>query len=180
MTRPDFIETYTGRRFRPLAPDPAQIDIRDIAHALSQQCRFSGHTRAPYSVAQHSVLVAHEVERQGGSREEQLWGLLHDASEAYLVDIPSPLKQTHVFAAYREAEETMMVAICNRFNLPLDEPDIVRAADVTLLGREARDLMPFRPEHWGGLQPVAGKRIIPWGPFSAKDQFLFAYEELST
>ena len=127
-----------------------------------------------------ATLVAHEVERQGGTREEQLWGLLHDASEAYLVDIPSPLKRTPAFAAYREAEEIMMVAICNRFNLPLDEPDIVRAADVTLLGREARDLMPFRPEHWGGLPPVAGKRIIPWGPFSAKDQFIFAYEELST
>ena len=176
--RPDFIETFTGRRFRPLSPDPEEIDIRDIAHALSQQCRFSGHTRVPYSVAQHSVLVAHEVERCGGTREEQLWGLLHDASEAYLVDIPSPLKHAPEFAAYRVAEERMMQAVCKRFDLPLAEPRIVRAADETLLGSEARDLMPFLTEHWGGWAP-SGKRIIPWGPFSAKDQFLFAYEELS-
>src|ERR1019366_9954250 len=81
------IRTYSGVRFKPLDPDPA-VGISDIAHALANQCRFGGHSSAFYSVAQHSVRVSEIC-----AAEDALWGLLHDASEAYLVDVPAPLKQ---------------------------------------------------------------------------------------
>ncbi len=180
MTRPDFIETHSGRRFRPLEPDAGSIVIEDIAHALSQQCRFSGHTVVPYSVAEHSVRVAELLETWAAPKQVQLWGLLHDASEAYLVDIPMPLKHTDAFAAYRVAERALMLAVCERFGLPADEPGRVRRADAILLATEARDLMPFRPEHWSGLveQPL-NETIKPWHPLTAKRAFLSAFEELT-
>ncbi len=178
--RPDFIETYSGRRFRPLSPDSGEIAIGDIAHALSQQCRFSGHTRVHYSVAEHSVRVAELLKKSGCSREVQLWGLLHDASEAYLVDIPMPLKHTEAFAAYRVAEAALMLAICVRFGLPQEEPIDVTVADGVLLATEARDLMPNLPEHWSGLpQPPLEERIEPWHATTAKALFLGLFEELA-
>ncbi|MFG0247924.1 MAG: phosphohydrolase, partial [Phycisphaeraceae bacterium JB051] len=78
-----WIQTYTGKAFYPLREDPGIIDIRDIAHALSLQCRFNGHCSDFYSVAQHSVHVS-EVVPQAFA----LWGLLHDAAEAYMSDLP--------------------------------------------------------------------------------------------
>ena len=179
--RADFIETASGRRFRPLDPTEGEISILDIAHALSNQCRFSGHTRVHYSVAEHSVRVRNLLASLGASREVQLWGLLHDASEAYLVDIPSPLKHTEAFAAYRVAERALQIAVCVAFNLPTEEPEIVRMADGVLLATEARDLMPYRPEHWADLihEALPGK-IKPWPQQVAKMEFLEAFQELTT
>lgn len=173
MPSPDFIETYSGRSFRPLAPAVGDIVIADIAHALSQQCRFSGHTAVPYYVAQHCVLVSELLEKWGERREVQQWGVMHDASEAYLVDIPAPLKQTRAFAAYRAAEQQLMEAICERFGMTPFEPAIVRKADAVLLATEARDLMPNRREHWGALKetPMAD-RIVPWSAQEAESKFL--------
>lgn len=180
MSRPDFIETASGRRFRPLSPDVGDIVLEDIAHALSNQCRFSGHVRVHYSVAEHSVRVSELLETWGCSQRIQLWGLLHDATEAYLVDIPSPLKCTPVFEAYRLAEDTLMVAVCRRFGLPIAQPARVHHADAVLLATEARDLMPFRPEHWGSLkeQPLA-ETIIPWGHETAERNFIQRYLRVS-
>ena len=178
--RLDFIETHSGRRFRPLSPDAGEIVITDIAHALSQQCRFSGHTFVPYSVAEHSVRVAELLERWAAPRSVQLWGLLHDASEAYLVDIPQPLKHTEAFAPYRAAERELMAAVCTRFGLSQAEPAMVRRADATLLATEARDLMPYRREHWIGLvEAPLPETIKPWHSSSAKREFLARFEELS-
>src|ERR1039457_118422 len=83
-----FIGTFSGLRFWPLDPNPEKILIDDIAHALAHQCRFGGHASRFYSVAEHSVHVSRLC-----PPEDALWGLLHDASEAYLVDLPRPLKQ---------------------------------------------------------------------------------------
>jgi 5'-deoxynucleotidase YfbR-like HD superfamily hydrolase len=85
-----FITTYTGKKFHYLSPTPEEIDIKDIAHALSLTCRFGGHCRSFYSVAEHSVRVAAEVPASSA-----LFALLHDAAEAYLPDIPSPMKQDY-------------------------------------------------------------------------------------
>lgn len=90
----DWIQTYTGRQFWPLDPKPEEVCIEDIAHALSQQCRYAGHTIRFYSVAQHSVEIALRVPRAAA-----LWGLLHDAAEAYLVDLPRPVK--YLMPAYK-------------------------------------------------------------------------------
>ncbi len=133
-----------------------------------------------YSVAEHSVRVSELLRDRGKSREVQLWGLLHDASEAYLVDIPSPLKWQPTFKSYREAERVLMQCICFRFGLPPEEPPEVRAADACLLATEARDLMPNVPPHWEGLweQPMTA-RLAPRGPQAAEADFYFKFKELT-
>jgi 5'-deoxynucleotidase YfbR-like HD superfamily hydrolase len=179
--RAPFIETRTGRRFQPLNPIIKDIDIEDIAHSLANQCRFTGHTAEHYSVAEHSVRVWQLVGQWGLTKPEQRWALLHDASEAYLVDIPSPLKCTPVFALYREAEARLMRAICVRYTLSCTQPLIVHRADAVLLATEVRDLMPGREEHWGALAEKAIPRpyqIVPWSPTTAKRRFLAAFEQV--
>jgi hypothetical protein len=131
-----FIGTFSGLQFWPLDPNPEKILVEDIAHALAHQCRFGGHASKFYSVAEHSVHVS-----QLCLPEHALWGLLHDASEAYLVDLPRPLKLLPEFAAYREAERQLQRAVAARFGLPEDQPVSVTEADDTMLGIEARSLL---------------------------------------
>ena len=169
-----WIQTHSGRRFNPTNPYPDAIVIQDIAHALSMQCRFSGHTKKFYSVAQHSVLVSYICDSK-----DALWGLLHDASEAYLVDVPRPLKQSGKFGAYIEFEGKMQEAICKRFGLPMKEPPSVKAADTKLLATEARDLMsPLHPDWIQRTDPLPFK-IEPWGHDHAKDMFMKRFFELT-
>jgi len=92
--------TASGKRFWPLDPRPEDICIEDIAHALSHICRFGGHVREPYSVAQHSVIVSMIVKP-----ENALYGLLHDAAEAYAGDMVRPLKRG--MPAYRSIESAV-------------------------------------------------------------------------
>lgn len=136
-----WIQTYTGRRFTPTDPLVNAIVLEDIAHPLSMQCRFSGHTDHFYSVAQHSVLVSYICDAK-----DALWGLLHDASEAYIVDIPRPVK--HCLKEYVALEKVMQEAICDRFKLDKEMPESVKKADDLLLMTEARDLISPR-DGWG-------------------------------
>src|SRR5690606_28894528 len=106
---PNCIRTHSGNYIDVLNPNPDLIDINDIAHSLSMQCRFGGHTKVFYSVAQHSVECAKRV-----SPEFQLAALLHDASEAFLLDIPSPIK--HRLTNYKEIENTLMQVIAKKFS----------------------------------------------------------------
>src|SRR3990167_7144636 len=108
-----WIQTYTGKRFNLLDPDIDSIDIEDIAHALSMQCRYTGHTLVFYSVAEHSVHVSRITDSS-----DSLWGLLHDASEAYLGDVASPLKHSGLMQGYIALEERVQAAICQKFGLP--------------------------------------------------------------
>ena len=111
----------------PFEPNPADLDIGDIANALAHQCRFGGHSRAYYSVAQHSCLIADLVLARGGSEEDALWALLHDASEAYLVDLPHPIKhRSELGRLYAEAEAPLQDAILERFGLPREAPALVK------------------------------------------------------
>lgn len=176
-----FIETFTGVRFTPLEPKSKDVRLVDIAHALSNQCRFSGHTKHHYSVAQHSVLVSELVQKAGGTLRDQLWALLHDASEAYLVDLPTPLKAQPEFgAAYRAAEARLQASICRAFELPVSEPQIVRWADAVLLSCEVRDLMFCVPEHWVKLTepPLPDLFVKEMTPREAEYAFLMRFEEL--
>jgi uncharacterized protein len=170
-----WIQTHSGRRFTPTNPHVDAIVIQDISHALSMQCRFSGHCKKFYSVAQHSVLVSYICDSQ-----DALWGLMHDASEAYLVDVPRPLKRSGKFQAYIDFEEKMQEAICRRFGLPLQEPPSVKRADTLLLATEARDLMS--PLHHDWEQPVEPLpfAIDPWDHDKAKDMFMKRFFELTT
>jgi hypothetical protein len=131
-----FIGTFSGLRFWPLDPNPTKILIEDVAHALAHQCRFGGHSSKFYSVAEHSVHVSRLCPAQ-----DALWGLMHDASEAYLVDLPRPLKLLPEFAPYREAERRLQRAVAARFGLPPDQPASVTAADDTMLWIEAHSLL---------------------------------------
>ncbi|MBR9652087.1 hypothetical protein [Thalassovita aquimarina] len=110
MTDDAWIQTISGRKFPVGEPDPEQIDIEDIAHALSLLVRFNGHCTRFYSVAEHSVHVSHEV-----APELALIGLLHDAAEAYLGDVPSPLKKQ--LSQFSEFEHKMELAIGECFGV---------------------------------------------------------------
>ena len=146
-----WIQTYTGQKFYPLRPTADQIHIRDIAHALSCTARFGGHTREFYSVAQHSVEVLkyvsnHDHAPVSAGTGTLLHALLHDAAEAYLGDLPRPIKHLHTFgAAYKEAENTIMAAVCERFGLNPQTPEIVEHGDAAILATEKRDLFDWHP-----------------------------------
>lgn len=175
-----FIQTVGGRRIDPFAPVPEELDIDDIAAALANQCRFGGHIRAYYSVAQHACLVSALVEERGGSTVDCLWGLLHDASEAYLVDLPHPLKhRSELGRLYREAEMGLQVAICERFGLPAEPPAGLKAIDRALLATERRALAQ-EAWHWPELENVEplDLEIDPLAPAAAAAAFLERYAEL--
>lgn len=126
------------RAYNPIEPTAEMVDIEVIAHVLSQQCRFAGHTNKFFSVAQHCVIVSNMCEPQ-----DALWGLLHDASEALIVDVPRPLKRQKGFEFYMECEAKIMMAVCDRYKLPYTMPLSVKLADDLALALEFRDLMYY-------------------------------------
>jgi hypothetical protein len=177
------IQTRSGRYVAPLRLDPEDVDVADIAHALSNQCRFGGHTRVFYSVAEHSCRVSDLVAEQGGSDYETLYGLLHDAAEAYLVDLPRPIKHAIGLERYRAAESTVMEAISVALGLDAEVPAIVHEADNRLLVTERRDLMHARDDEvWRIFEEVEPlpERIRPWKPEVAKYGYVRRYVTLCT
>lgn len=172
-----WIQTFTGCKFWPLDPRPEDVCIEDIAHSLSNQCRFSGHTREFYSVAQHSVHVSDAVETK-----DALWGLLHDASEAYLVDLPGPLKRSNLGVGFRVAEYVLMEVICEAFDLPKVQPMSVALADTRMLYTERRDLLAHVTEGgaWGDLVPPFKTVIQPCTPVEAEQTFLRLFLSLTS
>jgi hypothetical protein len=167
-----WIQTYSGRRFDPLEPRPEQIEIVDIAHALSLLCRFKGHCLKFYSVAEHSVRVSRAL-----PPDDALWGLMHDAAEAYLSDVPRPLKAR--LPGFQEAEDRLLELIAAKFGLGWPMPEAVARADALLLSTEARDLMAPPPESWGlDVAPLPGK-ITPWPAPEAEASFLRRFGELA-
>ena len=202
---PSHIQTFTGRHINPFDPDPDAIDIEDIAHALSHICRFTGHTHTFYSVAQHSVHVADLVCRNTAGLAKParsravLMALLHDASEAYLCDIPRPLKP-HVYVQpilemaattrgnlcrYHDAEGSLQVMIYRRFGLTSEEisehTPAIHEADMILLATERRDLLTPTTAIWPELEhltPLADQ-LYPQVPSVAKDNFMDAFGRLT-
>lgn len=136
-----WIQTFTGRAFSLLNPSPDDIDIADIAHSLSMQCRFAGHTKRFYSVAEHCVLASRAV-----PGDLALVTLMHDAAEAYVQDITRPLKE--IFTGYRDVENRIWRAIAYRYNLPGVLPEAVKLADMRMLATEAKALMGPPPQTW--------------------------------
>lgn len=164
-----WIQTYTGQQFDPYKPDPDKINIKDIAHALSNLCRFNGHCKKFYSIAQHSILVSSYC-----SGENRLWGLLHDASEAYISDICSPIK--HTIRGYTELEAGIMDVICKKYNLPVKMPKEVKENDILLLVLEKQTLFDI-DLNWNLPKAVKDDfdTIIPWSPDIAEKCFLDAF-----
>jgi len=138
----DFIVTITKKRFSPLQATPEDIEIVDIAHALSLLCRANGYVRHFYSVAQHCLNCAAEAKARGLSDDIQLACLLHDASEAYISDITRPVKRS--LPKYVEIEESLQKLIFEKYGLHhLDEAELdeVRRIDDSLLYYELLDLL---------------------------------------
>jgi hypothetical protein len=187
MTAPDhgppgpgpFLQTVSGRWVNPFDPDPSQLDPGDIARALANQCRFGGHSRVFYSVAQHSVIVSQLVEERGGDVEDVFAALMHDATEAYLGDMPHPLKhRSPLGAAFKSAEDHLERAIHERFRIKADVPEIKRA-DRALLATERR---AFSAEDWHwpeleGVEPL-DLELTAWSPDQAAEAFAQRYAEL--
>ena len=174
MVRPgSWILTRSGRHLDFQNPDPAEIAIKDIAVSLSRECRFSGQTRLFYSVAQHSVLASWIV-----PEAYALEALLHDATEAYLRDLPRPLK--HLLPAYVRIERRLDRVIRRKFGLPEETSGPVHRADLILLATEKRDLMPEDSCDWPlleGVEPLPD-RIDPCSSVRARTMFLRRFEEL--
>jgi acetolactate synthase regulatory subunit len=174
-----YLQTVSGRWVNPFDPDPAQIDPDDISRALGNQCRFGGHSRVFYSVAQHCVIVSRVVEERGGDAEDVFAALMHDATEAYLGDMPHPLKHRSALgAAFREAEARLEEAIRDRFNIKANVPEAKRV-DRALLATERR---AFSAEawHWPELEDVEPLEIelTAWPPDTAAEEFARRYAEL--
>lgn len=168
-----WIQTYTGRRVDLLHPDSEQIDPVDIAHALANQCRFNGHCKMFYSVAEHSLLGAAMA-----SPDLMLarYVLLHDAAEAYLGDIVSPLKG--LLPTYQELEYDLWLAIAVRFDLPPRMPDAVKEIDQRMLATEREQVMS-PPGYWDcRAEPFSNLRIGFLEPMTAKTYFLHAFKTL--
>jgi hypothetical protein len=187
------LTTYTGRVVNPIDMDPAHIAIEDIAHHLSMLCRFNGATRTFYSVAEHSVRVSRLAERTAAGptgvvaladaptvKQIALAGLLHDASEAYLSDVPRPVKSTPGFAGYLQVEAELQARIFARFDLPFrGMPAEVVLADDKMLAIEFRDLIANPPAEFvaaAGLTPVMAYQLRP---SQAKEAFLRRFAQLT-
>lgn len=147
------IRTHSGRTLSVEDPDPDAILIEDIAHALSFLCRGAGQTNFFFPVARHCVLCAGEAEARGMSRDIVLACLLHDASEAYMVDIPRPIKDT-LIPAYRICENRLLDCIYRKFlGRPLTESELATVSEIddALLSYDLRFLLnmdvPLAPLH---------------------------------
>ncbi len=164
--------TYSGKRFNPIDPVIEDISIIDIAHALSNVCRYGGQCKEFYSVAQHSVIC---------SWESDGWlkgvALLHDASEGYLGDIIAPLKQTEQYAVFRKIEDNLMSAIFQRFDLDINFLEDVHDVDLLVRHTEMRDFGSI-PEEYYINEPMLPYIIKPLPPAEAKILFLKEFSRL--
>lgn len=184
----DWIQTFSGKAFHPADPKPESIDLKDIAHALSLTCRFSGHLREFYSVAQHSVYVMEMVSERckqenepGASRTKfEYAALMHDASEAYLTDIPRPIKRMPELAGYRALEERVEAAIRQRFGIdPFRAAHPwIKDADLRVLAAETRDLLATPDKKWELRADPMRRKVEPMGPREAEALFLFEHDRL--
>jgi hypothetical protein len=169
--------TASGRLFWPLDPRASEIEIDDIAHHLANTGRWNGGCRVFYSVAQHSLEVANLLQAQGQPHHVVLWGLLHDAAEAYVSDLATPLKRS--LPGYASIEKRVLDEVAKRFHLPFQMPAEVKHADAVLLATELRDLMPASPEPWPTPLPEPlNRELVPRAPEAAREQFLACFNWL--
>lgn len=170
-----WIQTYSGRRFFPLDPRVEDIDIVDIAHGLSLTVRYNRQAKFPYSVAQHSVLLADHC-----PAEMSFLALMHDAHEAYspFGDVARPVKNDVVEAA----ESLIDRAIAAKFELPCPiKNKAIAALDTRILLDERAQVLTHTEHDWGlpaDLKPL-GIQIDPWPWQIAREKFLNAFDRYS-
>jgi len=166
-----WIESFMGGKFHFLDPQPDEIKIVDIAHALSLTCRFGGSCRVFYSVAEHSIRVAEIL-----PEKYKLLGLLHDASEAYLPDLPRPIKAG--MPEFKAMENVILQAVFRKYGIDpmLTSDGVVKEADNILLATEARDLMD-NTDDWATLPFPLSDKIIPFCSEWIEEKFLERFNE---
>ena len=182
MSRDAYIQTYTGRLVNPFDIKEGDISIEDIAHSLSMQCRFNGNTNKFYSVAEHSINVSLILSSMPA--KTQLLGLLHDATEAYLSDIPTPVKK--YLPDYLSIEEKLSTDIYRELHpqygdLSVNDFYLVNLVDKELTVLEGREFMggkvwDNKPSSFG---PNPGFSLdTVWGVEEIKDMYLELYSRL--
>jgi len=204
----NWMQTYTGKQYFPLAPHPDDVDIVDIAHSLALQCRFNGHCERFYSVAEHSTRcvdclvriwpdIFTEVRQSLPDDEDEATAmffadyltplkkevLLHDAAEAYLCDLPRPIKIR--MSDYKQYEELNMMAVMTHFEIwsshPVTSKKYVKKVDNIMLMTEKRDLMKEAPAPWGMegiVEPISNTFVVPQTSRDAERLFLLYYDSL--
>lgn len=172
----DWIETSEGISFYPFDPRQSEINILDIAHSLSMQCRFAGHCIQFYSIAEHCCHIHDRC-----SSTSAFYGLMHDASEAYLLDIPRPIKNNLV--GYKEQEKIVMDMIIDKYEIPYSDfiKDEVKWFDNAILFKEAEQNMKNGARDWLGYDPSLTEQIDLtleyWNPKRAKEEFLDRFDK---
>lgn len=169
-----YITTYSGLDFNYLKPAVSSICIEDIAQALSHECRFAGHLPNFYSVAQHCWLISQIV-----PEEFALEALLHDATEAYCKDIPSPLKR--LLPDYQAIELRVDSVVRETFGLPAEMSEVVHYCDLVMLATERQELDIEDDKEWPMLVgiPLVEMAIVPMSPRDARTAFLARFHELT-
>lgn len=171
-----YIRTFSGKQFFWNDIEHNEIDIRDIAHGLAMNCRWTGHTKWFYSVAQHCVLASYLA-----PIPHRLAALLHDGAEAYVHDTPSPLKwhlKDKGFTAFSELEKSVDRRIFEALGVAWPRDPSVKRVDMRLLATEHRDLMPNEAER-NYMDPPYDFVIRPWTAPVAEELYLMRYKQLS-
>lgn len=181
-----WLQTRDGHIVDLISPDISAVTIDEIAHALARLNRFAGHTRdAGYSVAEHSVHVAYRL-----NQDAALCGLMHDAHEAFMGDITSPVKmalsELGGKAALRALDQRLRDAVGKRFCLNADPFawHDVHIADLRMLATERRDLLGPEAQPWNlrvdGLpvEPYEDFTLSPWDAPTSERKFLQLFEHL--
>lgn len=168
------IGTFTGQRMHPLDPHPDEIRIEDIAHGLANTCRYGGQCQFYYSVGTHSIYVSKELSEYGP--EMQLYGLFHDAAEAYITDLPRPVKAE--IEGYDGIESGILSAVWDTLSLshPTEQQwKTVMAVDDQLFHYESEELLAeFDPPS----VPELSYKLTPCAPADVREQFLSRTEQL--
>jgi hypothetical protein len=175
-----FIKTFTGKRFDYLNISVDNIDIIDIAHGLSHLCRFAGHVKEFYSVAQHSVLCAKVAKDIYNDPILAMYALMHDASEAYCIDVPRPLKK--MLSNYEDIESRVQEGVLEKFSLndysmykpmvkEIDNRMLITEANLLLTGGTTGFTDPI-------AEPYSEIEITPWSSESSKRMFLIMFAKL--
>jgi hypothetical protein len=170
-TDSNWMQTFSGGAVWPTDIQPDDLKIHDIAHALSKLCRYGGHCLRFYSVAEHSCLIA-----DSAKPEHKLTALLHDASEAFLVDVPRPLKPA--LLNYKELEDKIMLAIAEKFGVEYPLPREVKELDNRILADEREQNMATPPRPWVDNGAALGVRLEFWSPEKAAFEFLARFYQL--
>ncbi len=180
--RGPYLVLTSGAKWYLTDPDPCAVSYKDIGASLSKLCRFGGHTNPFYSVAQHSVMCAWEARKAGLNERERLTVLMHDAAEAYLLDIPTPLKG--LLPDYQKLERLTEQVIADALDLIYPFPDFVKEIDARMLATEQRFLMPRTRSYASPDAPpfddIILKPSVCWTPDNAEDAFRTEYWRLVT